>query len=261
VTIVRRPQPRRERFEHSVPMALGARRRAPRITLRPAWVLAALALVALAIAMLWFAFDARFYVSRAQVRGAARVDEAAILAASGLNRTHILAVNRRAAAKQIVERIPSLKQARVSCGLPADCEIEVVERDPLLTWETASGLLWVDAAGGAFPAREPLDEGWRVSGPLPTDEQGLVDRDVLLGLVELTRLGILPGRISFRPGRGMVMEDAAGWRVVLGQGTGMEQRLRVYAAVRAHLLAEGIQPRFVDVRFPQAPYYSETNEW
>ena len=29
----------------------------------------------------------------------------------------------------------------------------------------------------------------------------------------------------------------------------------------ASLEARGLTPRFVDVRFPDAPYYSETNEW
>ena len=84
---------------------------------------------------------------------------------------------------------------------------------------------------------------------------------MLVGLEELTQLRVEPGRISYRMGRGLVLDDPAGWRVILGQGAGMERRLRVYAAVRSHLLARGVHPRFVDVRFPEAPYYSETNEW
>ncbi|HEC33866.1 MAG TPA: FtsQ-type POTRA domain-containing protein [Chloroflexi bacterium] len=252
---------RRRRFEQSVPLVLGRRAATRPVTLGPIQVLGGLGAVAVLGLILWVACSPRFYVMGAQVIGASRIPEGTILAASGLERLHILWVNGRKAEAQILAQLPSVEQAEVSCRIPADCTIAIVEREPLLTWETEKGLLWVDAAGGALPASQPLEEQWLVSGPLPTDERGLVDKEVLIGLVELGRLGVQPGRIAYRSGRGLVLDDAAGWRVILGQGAGMEQRLQVYAAVRAHLLAHDIHPRFVDVRFPEAPYYSETNEW
>jgi len=100
-----------------------------------------------------------------------------------------------------------------------------------------------------------------VHGPLPLDAHGRVERAVLEGLADLTQLGIRPGNVSYRPGRGLVLDDPAGWRVVVGQGRGMARRLQVYAIVRQHLLDHSIRPRFVDVRFPDAPYYSVENDW
>jgi hypothetical protein len=41
----------------------------------------------------------------------------------------------------------------------------------------------------------------------------------------------------------------------------MGERLRALEIVAAHLEAQQITPEFVDVRFPEAPYYSLTNEW
>jgi hypothetical protein len=35
----------------------------------------------------------------------------------------------------------------------------------------------------------------------------------------------------------------------------------VLEAIAADLEGRGIKPKFVDVRFPEAPYYSLTNEW
>ncbi len=245
-----------------MPLVIGRRVTAePAAGAHPAWMrvgLGALAVLALAA---WVAFSPLFVVHEVEVTGAGRVAAAAVVSASGLDGRHVLGVNRRAAAARIVAQLPAVERARVACGLPARCTVTVVERAPLLAWETTEGLLWMDAAGATSPAGEPLAERWLVSGPLPVGEDGRVDAAVLVGLAELEQLGIRPGRVAYVTGRGLVLPDPAGWRVVVGQGTGMEQRLRVYAAVRAHLLESGIHPRFVDVRFPAAPYYSETNEW
>jgi hypothetical protein len=217
--------------------------------------------IALLGLILWFAFSPPFYITSAQVVGAQRVPPQAIFAASGLQRLHILWANPRTAERRILENIPSIERARVSCQLPARCVIAVTEREVMAAWEQGGVYYWVDRAGGAFPAAGPLEGEWRVSGPIPTDKRGLVVQDVLVGLEELERLGVRPGPILYRPGRGLVLEDPAGWRVVVGQGTGMARRLQVYLKIRAHLMAKGITPRFVDVRFPDAPYYSVTNDW
>lgn len=246
-----------------MPLVIGRRvtTARPAVRLRPTGVLAGLGAAAVVALALWVAFSPLFVVRDVQVVGAGRVSAAAVLSASGLDGQHILRVGRRAAEARIVEQLPAVERARVACGLPADCTITIVERAPRLTWETPEGLWWVDASGAASPASEPLAERWLVSGPLPVGADGRVDAAVLVGLEELERLGIMPGRIAYAAGRGLVLPDPAGWRVIVGQGAGMEQRLRVYATVRAHLLENGIQPRFVDVRFPAAPYYSESNDW
>jgi len=252
---------RRQKFRQSVPLVIGGRTTARPAPARPATVLGSVGGIALLGLVLWFAFSPQFYVTSAQVVGAQRVPPQAVFAASGLQRLHILWANPRAAERRILENIPSIERVRVSCQLPARCVIAVTEREVMAAWEQGGAYYWVDRAGGAFPAAGPLEGKWRVSGPLPTDEQGLVVQDVLVGLEELERLGVRPGPILYRPGRGLVLEDPAGWRVVVGQGTGMARRLQVYLKIRAHLMAKGITPRFVDVRFPDAPYYSVTNDW
>ncbi len=262
-----RSRRRRQQYEQSVPLVLGRRTVSRRevvqpVVIQPAWVAAGLGVALLLALTLWFAFSPRFYVTGVQVVGASRVSPDELLAASGLAHIHILWTNGRAAATRILAQLPAVKEAEVSCSLPANCVISVVEWPPLLNWETADGRrLWVDGAGAVSPADHPLEGRWTVVGDLPTDDRGLVERDVLLGLAELTRLGIEPGRVIYRSGRGLVLVDPAGWRVVVGQGTGMAERLRTYGVLRNHLLQRGIQPRFVDVRFPEAPYYSETNDW
>ncbi|MCS7282749.1 MAG: FtsQ-type POTRA domain-containing protein [Anaerolineae bacterium] len=252
---------RRRNFRQSVPLVIGGRVAERPAGARPTTVLGAMGGIALLGLILWFAFSPQFYVTNAEVVGAQRVPAEAIFAASGLQNLHILWANPRAAAQRILETVPSIERVEVSCRLPARCAIAVKEREVMAVWEQEGTYSWVDPAGGAFPGTGPVAGKWLVSGPLPLNEQGRVDPDVLVGLEELERLGFRPGRVSYRPGRGLVLEDPAGWRVIVGEGTGMERRIWVYLKIRAHLLERGIHPRFVDVRFPEAPYYSVTNEW
>jgi len=260
-----RPRTRRKRrqwqYQQSVPLILGGRPAARTAAWCSGWFRVALAVGLVAAGALWFAFSPRFYILEAEVVGAQRVSAEEVFAASGLKRQHILWVDREEAAARIVEQIPSVEEAKVTCRLPANCVIDVVESPLVATWEVGGNLFWVDAAGGMFPATRPLEGGWQITGDLPVDEGGRVAADVLTALGELERLGVRPRPVLYRLGRGLVFTDGAGWRVILGEGAGMQRRLQVYAAVKEFLLARGIHPRFVDVRFPEAPYYSETNEW
>lgn len=258
---------RHRRFHQEVgvysPLIIGNRTRpvSHPVSASPAVVLAGVVGFALLGLILWFAFSPRFYVASAQIIGAERIPKEMIWEASGLARLHILWADGRAAERRILEALPSVEKVQVVCLLPARCIIAVTERAAVATWESNGIYYEVDSAGGIFRTEEPLEGKWLVSGPLPTDERGLIPQKVLVGLEELERLGIHPTHLLYRPGRGLVLEDPAGWKVIVGEGTGMERRLRVYLKVRAYLLEQGISPRFVDVRFPEAPYYSEVNEW
>ncbi|HEY75840.1 MAG TPA: FtsQ-type POTRA domain-containing protein [Thermoflexia bacterium] len=257
----RRRKPRQQRYEQSVPLVLRGRT-VPRPRVQPRWsVGATLLVVALLVGAvaLWLTFSPRFYVLQVEVEGTNRVSPEEVFAASGLERLHILWVNEKEAEARIVEQIPSVTAASVVCRLPADCVIRVEESPMLATWQVEGSLFWVDQAGGVIPATEPLAGGWYVTGPIGSG--GQVDEDVITALVELERLGVPPQPVMYREGRGLVLTDEEGWKVIVGEGSGMAERMAVYARVKEYLLANGIHPLFVDVRFPKAPYYSVTNEW
>ncbi len=258
----RRPKGRRRQpFEQTVPMVVGRRTVVQEVPESPALAVGLLAVAALSMMAMWIGTSPRFVVADARVVGVERLAAEAVVEASGLTAQHILGVDGAAVEARILEQLPLVEQVQVACHVPANCTITVVERQPQLTWDTTQGMVWVDRSGVVLPAGGPLEGGWLVSGALPVDEEGLVDREVLVGLEELTRAGLEPGRIGYQPGRGLVLDDPSGWRVIVGQGQGMARRLAVYDALRAYLLENDIQPRFVDVRFPEGAYFSEENEW
>ena len=225
----------------------------------------ALVLVLVVAGVLWLSLDDRFYVYHADVEGAVRVSPDDVFRASGLPGIHILWVRPAEVEARILDELPSIESAQVACRLPADCTIAVADRQPRVAWEEDGRLLWIDSDGVIFPAQAQAEEtvvGWTVRGPLPRREDDRLDESVHVALVELWASGAdVPLSLTYVPDRGLVFTDERGWRVILGQGPGMEERLHVLERLVADLEQRGLTPRFVDVRFADAPYYSLTNEW
>ena len=235
-----------------------------------------LVLVAAAAAALWLTLDDRFYIYHADVVGAARVSPDDIFRASGLPGFHILWVRAVEVEDRLLAAQPSIESAQVVCRLqlqslassaesPTKCTITVVERQPRMLWDDDGQLWWIDAEGVIFSAdgdvEEMLSEGWLIRGPLPQGEDGQLDQRVRVALTELWATGVDMSLLYYVPGRGLVFTDERGWRVIVGQGPGMERRLQVMERLVADLETRGLAPRFVDVRFANAPYYSLVNEW
>ncbi|HEY66663.1 MAG: hypothetical protein DRI79_08920 [Chloroflexi bacterium] len=246
------------RFETASTLVLGRAR-----VRRPSKIRHSLLLLLIAVAAgaLWLALDDRFYIYHADVLGVTSVSPNEVFRASGLPGLHILWVHPDEVEARILAALPTVKSARVVCGLPAKCTITVVEREPMVMWDEGGQLWWIDADGVVFPAQGTLSDGWLVRGPLPRDEDGRLDERVRVALTELWTAGANVSPLLYVPGRGLVFTDERGWRVIVGQGPGMAERLRVLEHLAANLQARGLTPRFVDVRFPDAPYYSEKNEW
>ncbi len=225
---------------------------------------------------LWFVLGDGFYVQQIDVTGIVRLSPAEVIQATDLPGLHILWVRSTAVEKQLLAALPSLQRARVTCKWqPAACQIAVVERKPRVLWEEeGGGLWWIDAEGVIFSAADAAsgEEGalaiggyetpWVVQGPLPRNDEGQLDRRVRVALSELWDSG---GDVAtffyYVPGRGLTFINEHGWQVFVGQGSGMEKRLQVLDLLTDSLLERGVTPRFVDVRFADAPYYSLTSDW
>lgn len=234
---------------------------------RVRFALLALCLAGIALA-LWLTFDARFYISHAEVQGANRVIPEDIFRASALPQLHTLWVRPSKIEENILQALPMVKSADVSCRLPAKCVIAVEEREPRVLWRetesrhTTRRLWWIDAEGVLFPALGRLPDVWEVRGLLPLTEDEQLEEGARATLVELVTLDVmLSPTMFYEQDKGFMFADGRGRAIVLGQGPGMAERLHVMEALLSDLERRGISPSVVDVRFPEAPYYSLTNDW
>jgi hypothetical protein len=230
------------------------------------------ALIAAAVLGAWLGLDDRFYIQHADVTGTVRVSSGEVFRASGLSGLHILWARPSEIEKHILEALPTLESVRVKCTIPARCGISVIERQPKVIWEENGVVWWIDADGMIFQPPMPLPSGtadtmgeaqrWVVRGPLPRDEEGYLNDRVCVGLSELWATGSnVALAYEYMPGRGLMFIDEHGWPVFLGQGPGMAKRLSVLERLTDELETSGLTPLFVDVRFPDTPYYSLTNNW
>jgi hypothetical protein len=264
---VKRGARKRQRFEAAGTLVLGrARVEQVSASLPSLWRwLCGVTLLLLAASLagaVWLFLDNRFYVRQADVVGVVRVSPDAVFRASDLPGLHILWARPDEVEANILAALPSLESAQVVCRLPAECTITVVERRPRMMWDEDGQLWWLDADGVVMQAQGMLAEGWLVRGPLPRDDDGRLDERVRIGLNELWATGVNVSQVLYyAPERGLVITDERGWRVIVGRGTGMVERMLVLERLVESLQARGLTPRFVDVRFPDAPYYSLTNDW
>jgi len=214
-------------------------------------------LAAIAFAGIWIGFDELFYVPAPSVTGNQRVPAAEIVLGSGMAGLHVLWVNSSAVEAAMLQSVPSLSAARVSCALPAGCTIAVAEREPFLAWRWGQAEVWVDRTGVVFAAQGTAPDQLVVES---IDAPALVPGRQAEPKV-MSAIGVaaeaLPDVRAYRysVSRGLEFTDPNGFPVYLGIGSNMSDRAAVWRALREDLASRGIKPAYVDVRFPLAPYY------
>ena len=206
-----------------------------------------------------------FYIYNPAVTGNQRTPADEIVAASQIETLHVLWLQPERAAKALVNNMPGLRAAFIWCGLPAECTIQVLEREPAFEWRQGQTRTWVDAEGVVFPARGQtpdilvIEAAPGVPALLPGHQ---VERALVDTLLELAR--VLPEVKSFRytTERGVEFSDPQGnWPVYVGVGRSepgeMAARVAMWKGLTANLASRNMRPKFVDVRYPQAPYYGK----
>lgn len=214
---------------------------------------------AMIVASLWIGLGDTFYVMRPTLIGSLRVPAASIVAGSHIAGLHVMWINANAAEAALRQAVPQLESARVSCTLPANCSIGVAEREPLLVWRWGQAVVWIDRAGVAFPAQGDAPDLLTVDSidtPAPVPGQTI---DSMLMSAIVSAAAALPEVRQYRysTAHGLEFDAANRTPVYLGVGANMADRVTVWRALYDSLGQRGIQPAYIDVRFPLAPYYGK----
>jgi hypothetical protein len=206
----------------------------------------------------WLVTADVFYVSGLNVKGSGRVSEAELLVASGLSGIHIFWADADAAA-QGIEALPDVESAQVQCRLPAKCTVTLAEARSLLVWRQGDAQVWIGADGQVLPARGDLPHGIVVDavGSTALRPGDRVDPGLVEGVLELDRLLPNVQEYQYSEDHGLSFRNDRGWEIRLGIGPEMETRLGLAQAFEEYFQSQGITPSFLDLRFPEAPYYGE----
>jgi hypothetical protein len=231
------------------------------------WRLVSTAIILAIIGLGAFIFtNPMFYVLRAEVGGLRYVSADEIYTQAGIVGYHILWVEPDVVAERIAAN-PSLDMAQVVVRWPARVVILVREREPAIVWEQAGKGYWVDVRGHLMLMRRDLpnlvrviNEGeaipFQCPGPRCADQDTIsIDTDVVLGTQHLKTLRGNIDVLYYDPSRGLSYQDGRGWRAYFGVGANMDIKLAIYETLVADLMARGIQPVYIDVSNPDAPFY------
>jgi len=252
----RRPgRTRLSRYQIAVPTLRGAQRKLEWRRLPPRLLSASLLVVA-GWLFYWFANADTFYIHDIQVEGNWRLSEAELVLVSGLQGVNVFWADTQAATEAI-EALPDVVSAHVRCGLPARCVVNLVERQALLVWRQGEAEIWIGADGVAVPARGELPNAMVLDavGSTALKPGDRLDPALLADIKELERLQPTVRVYQYSEEHGLMFKNAYGWTVRLGTGGGIEKKMVFSRALVEYLQSQGTVPSFIDVRYPQAPYY------
>ncbi len=212
----------------------------------------ALMLIASSISALVFLFtDATFRTGAPQVEGNHYLDAQQILQQAHLDGVNIYLIDPAEASRKLVTFMPQIEKVSVRLGLPDRVLIQVVEREPVLTYSQGEHRLWADAEGFLFPMTTELD-----TLPKLLDEDGSASVDgshlnpgVWQGIQEIAASISGIDTFYYRDIYGLFFISPEGWRVYLGDGDNMQHKLAMWQTIRQQLLQENRTIKAVDLRY------------
>lgn len=197
-----------------------------------------------------------FYVYDIQVRGNATVTSEEVYSTSDLEGLSVFWVDPAAVARR-VETLPNVRLAHVKVRLPARVIVTVEERTPVILWKTGEADWWVDAEGVIFPPHADLSDTLTIidTDAEPVSPGEALDPSIMETAQSLRRLLPELPVMNYSRATGVSFTTGEGWPVYLGDGRDMDAKLTILVNLRKDLMARGVTPEFIDVRFVERPFY------
>ncbi len=221
-----------------------------------------------------------FYLTAIPVHGASSLPTSEIVTASGLAGSHIFAADPNVAAEQIAQ-VPGVISATVTIGWPNEVLVNIKEDSPVAIWRDGGQDFWITADGRLLPSRDQKSEGIPLiisevafeAAVVVTDDENedevetervlnipiasvdFIPMDVLLGALQMWKIRPSLTELYYRPSSGLSFDEADGWRVHVGTGTDMHQKLVVYEAIVAELQTRELTPEYISVSNQEKPYF------
>lgn len=228
----------------------------PRLPVTARW-LSLVLLITVGVLGWYLLTNPQFRVQGSAVEGNRLLSAEAIYQAAGVHGANIFYVNTTEAAERL-RQIPLVRDARVSVQFPNRVRIQVMERQPVVTWVSGGIQAAVDEDGVILPAQAVNPEAVvievQAGGPAQPGLQ--VDERAIAVARELHELRPDMGRFLLSADRGVAIVTPQGWPVYFGwETTDLSHKVAVLERVTPVLLREGTAVEFIDLRFPTRPYY------
>ena len=274
----------------------GAELRLPSLPMvRVGWRIVSGLLVVMSIACLFMMWKSpAFQVNTVEAEGLQRLTVGDLNTVMDILGSSIFTIDPPAVEQALGQAFPELASISVDAGLPARVVVNLVERQPVLSWFQDNREVWVDAEGVAFVPRGNPGTLVRVEGhgiapqaiasvviptagslppgaiyvPATVTDEGSAEaelvavqparlpQDLVQAILTLGSQVPADTQLVYDAQYGLGWDDPLGWEVYFGAQTNeMDQKLVVYQGVVNYLTDQGLQPELVSVAFVHAPYY------
>jgi cell division septal protein FtsQ len=162
---------------------------------------------------------------------------------------------------------PELASAQVDVYLPNLVYVSVSERQPLILWQQGDGFTWIDASGVAFRPRGQANglipvtslavpPAGDASRDDPLSPPQYIQKDLVDAILVLAPNVPAGSTLTYHGTDGLGWKDSRGWDIFFGiSAADMALKLRVYQSLVDSLAARGQVPVYINVAYPDAPYY------
>ncbi len=222
---------------------------------QPNLVAAALTCALLAVLFSFFNLDL-FYIFDLDAVGLKHLTKDELARASGVIGYNSFFVNADAV-ERAVSKLPEVKAARVTVGLPNSLVIEVEERTPEAVWVRNNEPFWVDEEGIAFRARTNLSDlpTIRDLDQAPVKPGEKVTASALAAFQALRAAWPeAPHGMEWSAARGLTFVDERGWKICLGDASEMMGKLVKYRLLVQQLVGQNAKVKLIDLGKGD-PYY------
>lgn len=258
----RRRQLPRRRYDIALPVEAGAEVSLPALTsLRLGSRLVSGLLLGIALWALLYAFRApAFRVDQVAVEGADLLSKVQVRSMAHLSGQSIFQIDPMAVEQQLMA-MPEVASAEVRVRWPAQVEIVIQERAPVVLWSDAGQRWWISEDGVAFLEREVRPGLVEISADVPVLNISpdplaeAIDPEVLQAALVLCQEMCQEHSLLYDPVHGLSIETSQGWKVYFGVEGDMRLKVLLYRALAEDLARRGIQASVVSVSDLGSPYY------
>jgi hypothetical protein len=257
---------------------------------KPGWRVLSLLIVGVLSYILLIAWRSPEYrISEVRITGLQRLTEDEVLSKVKITGIPVFAIIPETIANQINAAFPEFRDVNVEVGLPAQLTIKIIERQPMITWQSKDAQMWVDSEGYLIPARGQADAmliiqanslpPYQLKSSIQDPETLMVIRDkpylkpnpstlayfavpkkidenLLTAILQLNAWMPNEASLLYQKQRGIGWKDARGWDVFVGRKLeGINDKMVMYETIVRELEKEGISPTLLSVEFLHAPYY------
>ncbi len=212
----------------------------------------AILLIAVSLAGLAFLFtDSSFQAATPTITGTHYLDANQILQQAHLDGQNIYTIDPTVVANRISTFMPQVKKVGIRLGLPNLIAIRITEREPVMVYGRGNKTQWADDEGHLFDATTDL-----ATLPVLVDEDGSASPDgkhlnpaIWEAMQEISSTIPEISQFHYRDVYGLFFISPEGWRVYLGDGENMQEKLAMWQTIRQQLLRDNRSVKAVDLRF------------